>query len=110
MTAHIQYMKIERLGINDLIEILVTSEETGIEKPAPVMFELALEKLKLNASEVAYFGDSLEKDVEGAARCGLKPFWFIANHEVDENINNYTKIKSYNNIKFDNTTKNIIEV
>ena len=101
MTANIQYLKIERLGISNLIDVLVTSEETGMEKPSPVMFELALEKLNLNASETAYFGDSLVKDVEGAAYCGLIPFWFVANRNVDENLVKYTKIRSYVNIKFD---------
>ena len=98
MTAYVQFGKLKQLGIDDLIDVMVTSQETGIEKPSPVMFKLALEKLQIEASEAAYFGDSLERDVEGAASCGLKAFWVVINREVDENIKDYQKIYSYREI------------
>ena len=98
MTAYVQFGKLKQLGIDDFIDVMVTSQETGIEKPSPVMFKLALEKLQIEASEAAYFGDSLERDVEGAASCGLKAFWVVINREVDENIKDYQKIYSYREI------------
>ncbi len=76
MTAHIQYRKIKKLGLDHLIDFMVTSEETGLEKPARVMFELALQKLNVEAEDTAFFGDSLERDIEGAARVGITPFWY----------------------------------
>ena len=76
MTAHIQYRKIRQLGLNNFIDFMVTSEETGLEKPARIMFELALKKMNVAAAETAYFGDSPERDIEGAANCGIKPFWY----------------------------------
>ena len=76
MTAHIQYRKIKQLGLNNFIDFMVTSEETGLEKPAKIMFELALKKLNVRAEETAYFGDSPERDIEGAANVGIKPFWY----------------------------------
>jgi putative hydrolase of the HAD superfamily len=76
MTAHIQYRKIKKLGLDHLIDFMVTSEETGLEKPARVMFELALQKLNVDAADTAFFGDSLERDIEGAARVGITPFWY----------------------------------
>ena len=100
MTTEVQYNKIKYLRIADLIDTIVTSEETGLNKPSSVMFELVLEKLKLQPSEVAYFGDSLERDVEGAAKSGLTPFWFIADRQVDENATTYKKVKSYHGFKF----------
>ena len=101
MTAEIQYMKLRRLGIIDFFDAIVTSQETGTEKPAPIMFELALKKLNIKASEAAYFGDSLERDVEGAAKCGLLPFWYIANRAIDESKPvTYTKVRSYKDVRF----------
>ena len=76
MTAHIQYRKIKKLGLDNFIDFMVTSEETGLEKPAREMFELALKKLNVNAEDAAFFGDSLERDIAGAARVGIKPFWY----------------------------------
>lgn len=98
MTAHIQYRKIKRLGLSDLIDAIVTSEEVGFEKPSPLIFERVLEKLTVEANEAAYFGDSFRKDIEGSANCGMKPFYFVADREVDEKAFAYTKIKSYKDL------------
>ena len=76
MTAQIQYRKIERLGLSNFIDFMVSSEETGMEKPSRVMFELALKKLNVRPENAAYFGDSLERDIEGAAKVGIAPFWY----------------------------------
>ena len=98
MTAHIQYRKIERLGLKNFIDCMVTSEETGLEKPSPVMFNLALKKLNVTANETAYFGDSLERDIEGAANVGIKPFWYIGNRDVEETDIDCKKIRSYREV------------
>ena len=100
MTAHIQYRKIQQLGIADLIDAIVTSEETGLEKPSPAMFKLALKKLNVDAKDTAYFGDSLERDVKCADNCGLIPFWFIDSRKVDDNEGvGYTRVKSYRDVR-----------
>lgn len=78
LTTHIQHRKIEALGIADKICYLVTSEEAGIEKPAPEIFALCLEKLKLRPEEVCCIGDDPRKDVEGAAAAGIRAFLFRA--------------------------------
>lgn len=98
MTAHIQYRKLRRLDLDKFIDFMVSSEETGFEKPAPIMFNLALQKLKLPANEVAYFGDALERDIRGAANVGIKPFWFIDGRIVEDG-DEFTKIRSYRDEK-----------
>ena len=94
MTAHIQYRKLKKLGLDKFIDFMVTSEETGFEKPAPIMFNLALEKMQIRAEDAAYFGDSLDRDVEGAAAVGIEPFWFVADRKVVGG-DSYKKIRSY---------------
>ena len=94
MTAHIQYRKLRRLGLNKFIDFMVTSEETGFEKPAPIMFNFALEKMNVRADEAAYFGDSLDRDIEGAAAVGIEPFWFVADRKISGG-DAYKKIFSY---------------
>ena len=49
LLAHIQHRKLRRLGMMDDVDCLVTSEEAGVEKPAPGIFKLCLEKLRLPA-------------------------------------------------------------
>jgi len=74
MTASIQIRKIQQLGIREIIDYLVTSEEAGREKPFPDMFKLALKKMQLSPGEVIMIGDSKEKDVRGAQALGIKSF------------------------------------
>lgn len=79
LTAHIQFRKIKKLGLEKYCEKLVTSEEAGREKPHPYMFMMALQKLDLRADEVCMIGDSFKKDVIGATSMGISTIWF--NHE-----------------------------
>ena len=94
MTAHIQYRKLKKLGLDKFIDFMVTSEETGFEKPARIMFEFALKKMGILADDAAYFGDSLDRDIIGAEKVGIKAFWFVADREITNN-GDYTKIFSY---------------
>src|SRR5262249_28261035 len=45
-----------RLGLADHFETIVDSEEEGIEKPDPRLFEIALKRMSLKASDTAYVG------------------------------------------------------
>jgi HAD superfamily hydrolase (TIGR01549 family) len=75
LTAHIQHRKVSRLNLSRHADHMVTSEEAGCEKPHPFMFQLALQKLNLQANEVCMIGDSFKKDIEGAARLGIHSYW-----------------------------------
>lgn len=82
LTAHIQYRKIEKLKLNEYCQHIVTSEESGKEKPHPYMFMMALQKLNLKAEDVCMIGDSFKKDILGALNLGIDAIWF--NHEQKE--------------------------
>lgn len=78
MTADIQHQKVIRLGIEPFVQYMVTSEEVGHEKPHPKIFQRALKKLGLSASEVCMIGDSYEKDILGAAEAGISACWLVS--------------------------------
>lgn len=94
MTAHVQYRKLAKLGLDRYIDFMVTSEETGFEKPAPIMFNSALRKMNVLPNEAAYFGDALDRDIQGAASVGIEPYWFVADREVSGG-DEFQKIYSY---------------
>ncbi|MDE6888004.1 MAG: HAD family hydrolase [Eubacterium sp.] len=71
LTAQIQHRKMIRLGIAEYVDVLVTSEEAGKEKPDPAMFELVIQKLQLHPEQLVMVGDSFEKDIEGAKLAGM---------------------------------------
>ncbi|SDA10161.1 putative hydrolase of the HAD superfamily [Ruminococcus sp. YE71] len=76
LTAHIQMRKLVRLGISDIADAVVTSEESGIEKPAPRSFQLLLGKLGVEPEQVVMIGDDHKKDIVGAAALGMKTIMF----------------------------------
>ncbi len=74
LTAEIQYKKLLRLEIGKYINYIVSSEEAGCEKPSRYIFELALDKLKLQANDVLMIGDNHQKDIVGADSMAIKSF------------------------------------
>ena len=62
------------------------------------MFNLALKKMNLSADEVAYFGDAPDRDIAGAANAGIKPFWFLGEHNETDIKVDCVKFKSYGEI------------
>lgn len=88
LTAHIQYRKLDKLGICDYIDCIVTSEEAGAEKPSNRMFELALKKLQVEQNEALMVGDSVKKDIEGAKQCNIRGILFETENRIKEDIEN----------------------
>lgn len=81
LTAHIQHRKLQKLNLASYIDVLVTSEEAGAEKPSEKIFCLVFEKLKkllpeLQKSDCLFVGDSQRKDVDGPRAFGLKSILF----------------------------------
>ena len=74
MIAGIQIRKLKKLGINNYVKYLVTSEEAGVEKPNSQIFKRALAKLDLESKEVIMIGDSEDKDIKGAQNLGIKSY------------------------------------
>ena len=81
MTAHIQFRKLVKLGMENLIDAVVTSEEAGAEKPFPVNFHIALDKVEARPDEAIFIGDSFFKDVQGAMNVDIRPVWFTAQRD-----------------------------
>jgi 2-haloacid dehalogenase/putative hydrolase of the HAD superfamily len=56
-------------------DVVVSSESARCYKPRPRIFELALAAMGRPAHEVVHVGDSLEADVAGASRLGVRTVW-----------------------------------
>ncbi len=68
--------KLAYLGLRGLIDVLVVSEEVGVPKPDPRIFEVALERAGAAPAEAVMFGDSWKADVLGARSVGVRAVWF----------------------------------
>ena len=64
------------VGLASYLDFVVDSGEVGVEKPNPRIFELALARAGVGASEAAYIGDLYSIDVRGASAAGLRAVLF----------------------------------
>jgi HAD superfamily hydrolase (TIGR01509 family) len=60
------------LGLDVLLDGVVTSAEAGVSKPDPAIFARGLEVAGVAADEALYAGDDPQLDVEGARAAGLQ--------------------------------------
>ena len=58
-------------GIAQYMECIVMSSATGIRKPDPRIFAIAMEEMGVTAEETGYVGDTISRDVVGARNAHL---------------------------------------
>ena len=58
-------------GIAQYMECVVMSSSTGIRKPDPRIFEIAMRQMGIEPKETGYVGDTISRDVLGAKNAGL---------------------------------------
>jgi len=61
----------QQVGLADWLEVVVTSQEVGFNKPMPQIFRAALRKAKVRPIEALYVGDQHKIDVVGANGAGM---------------------------------------
>lgn len=67
---------LERLGLARFFSYLTFSNELGVAKPHPAIFQHTLAALGLEPGEVAHVGDDPRTDVKGAKGVGMRAVWF----------------------------------
>lgn len=72
-----QAEKLVRLGLVPYLDprAVFISDQIGISKPNPKLYQTALRDLNLEASEVMYVGDSPEHDIAPPASIGMITVW-----------------------------------
>ena len=69
LTSQIQFRKLVYMDLDQRFEYVVTSEESGNDKPDPAGFDIALSKLGSSLPEeptIWMIGDNVKSDIEGA--------------------------------------------
>ncbi len=62
----------QELGLSALLQVVVTSQEAGFNKPQPEIFQEALKQAGVSSSEAIYVGDQYQIDVVGANEAGMR--------------------------------------
>jgi len=87
----------ESHGLTPFFEFSLAAGEVESFKPDPGIFEHALKRADLTASEVVYVGDNYFADVVGSRRAGLTPVLYDPNHIFPEA--DCITIKSFDELK-----------
>lgn len=70
-----QSAKVQRLGLEPLVDATLISEREGVRKPDRRIFELALKRIGVAAEQAWHVGDHPMADVAGAHAAGLTAIW-----------------------------------
>lgn len=77
----VQLSRLKRSSIKKYISDIIISEEVGVSKPDPRIFEFALKKLNhYDKQSVLMIGDSLSSDIQGGVNFGIDTCWFNPMH------------------------------
>jgi len=72
----VQYKKLENSGLSKYFDKIITSEDAGVKKPNPRIFNFALDLAQATSKESIMIGDNWEADVMGALNNGIDAIYF----------------------------------
>lgn len=77
--SEVQRPRLDRLGLSVHLDAVVISAEVGVSKPAPHIFDLALEAVGGRRDDAIMVGDGLASDIRGATDYGMASCWLNTN-------------------------------
>lgn len=72
----LQSRKMQKAGINGYFDALILSEDIGVNKPNPQLYEYALQKAGAEIKESLMIGDMFDTDIIGAANFGMDQLYY----------------------------------
>ena len=80
----------EQHGFGNLWDVVISSKEIGVRKPAPILYEEAVQQTRLKACETAFIGHRAY-ELEGARAVGMRTiaYNFDEGSIADEYIENF---------------------
>ena len=95
----VQYKKMSHSKIDHYFKTITNSENAGVKKPNPKIFNFALNLANTQANKSVMIGDSYEADILGAKNMGMDVVFFdVNNMTVDtkiQQISNLIQLKKY---------------
>lgn len=82
----VQLKKLSNSNILSFFEKIIVSEDAGVNKPHPDIFNYALTTTKSSKSESIMVGDNPETDIAGAHHFEMDQIFFVNNQKVELNF------------------------
>lgn len=81
--TELQQARLERTGLNKHFDLLVISEQVGIAKPHPGIFEHALSIMgNPSREDVLMVGDNIDSDILGGINARIHTCWFNRENKI----------------------------
>ncbi|GAA4113232.1 YjjG family noncanonical pyrimidine nucleotidase [Aquimarina addita] len=93
----VQHIKLNNANIHHYFETITNSEEVGVKKPNPLIFEHALRLSGAHIENSVMIGDSYEADILGADALGINTICF--NYHREKIPKKITQVSHLNEIK-----------
>lgn len=88
--SELQHHKINNAGLGQYIDKVILSDEVGVNKPHPAIFQFALEEVGVDADSAIMVGDNVHTDITGAMNSDIDQLWFNPKDEVIDINPTYT--------------------
>jgi len=81
--AALQQARLERTGLKDYFDVLIISEQVGVAKPHPRIFDHALDLMENpDPKRVLMVGDNPHTDILGGINAGFDTCWVNCDHKA----------------------------
>ena len=94
-----QHKKLSRSNIDKYFKTVTNSEQVGVKKPNPKIFNYAIKIAETKANQSIMIGDNLEADILGAKYIGMDTIYFNIHNDTSnidiKQINNLIYLKQY---------------
>ncbi|MBP1839020.1 YjjG family noncanonical pyrimidine nucleotidase [Formosa algae] len=95
----VQNSKLAGSKINQYFKTVTNSEQAGVKKPHPDIFNFALQQANAEVNTSIMIGDNLEADILGAINVGLQAIYFneipLTTHQDITQIDKLIDLKTY---------------
>ncbi len=82
----VQFIKLDNCDLTSYFDLILCTEEVGVNKPNPLVFETALSRTNAIPEESLMIGDNPETDIIGAQNCNMHTILFNPN-EIAHGVN-----------------------
>ncbi len=84
--TEVQFKKLKSAGVEHYFDQVILSEQAGVNKPDPRIFDFALEKTGARREEVIMIGDNYDTDITGAIRSRIDQLFFNQNERFRPDV------------------------
>ena len=94
--TELQHVRLARTGLQDHFSSLIISEQVGVAKPDPGIFEYAFEQMGYpDRDQVLMIGDNPHSDILGGLNAGIDTCWLnVHGHDAPEGIEPHYQVAS----------------